>query len=188
MTIWASTQGSFHTRSRGRRRPAHPGAAHQGHPDGVRRRLRRQDPRAGRADRGAAVEGDRPPGSLIMTRREELEAGMPAPSVIIRLKTGVKKDGTPLALEAETIVEAGAYSGALLTMSARLPGQRLPVAELRRTRLRGADPQAQHRRLPRADGAADPLRDRLAHGPDRAGSSGWIRSSTSCATCSRAAT
>jgi CO/xanthine dehydrogenase Mo-binding subunit len=58
------------------------------------------------------------PVSLIMTRREELLAGMPAPGVIIRLKTGVKHDGTPLALEAETIVEAGAFSGALLTMSA----------------------------------------------------------------------
>jgi CO/xanthine dehydrogenase Mo-binding subunit len=58
------------------------------------------------------------PVSLIMTRREELLAGMPAPGVIIRLKTGVKRDGTPLALEAETILESGAFSGALLTMSA----------------------------------------------------------------------
>jgi CO/xanthine dehydrogenase Mo-binding subunit len=58
------------------------------------------------------------PVSLVMSRREELQAGMPAPGVIIRLKTGVKQDGTPLALEAETIVESGAYSGSLLTMSA----------------------------------------------------------------------
>jgi CO/xanthine dehydrogenase Mo-binding subunit len=58
------------------------------------------------------------PVSLVMTRREELQAGMPAPGVIIRLKTGVKNDGTPLALEAETILESGAFSGALLTMSA----------------------------------------------------------------------
>jgi CO/xanthine dehydrogenase Mo-binding subunit len=58
------------------------------------------------------------PVSLVMSRREELQAGMPAPGVIIRIKTGVKQDGTPLALEAETIVESGAYSGALLTMSA----------------------------------------------------------------------
>ena len=57
------------------------------------------------------------PVKYIMTRREELEAGMPAPSVTIKLKTGVKKDGTPLALEAETVIEAGAYSGAVLTMS-----------------------------------------------------------------------
>jgi CO/xanthine dehydrogenase Mo-binding subunit len=57
------------------------------------------------------------PVSLVMTRREELQAGMPAPGVVIRLKTGVKSDGTPLALEAETVVEAGAFSGALLPMS-----------------------------------------------------------------------
>ena len=52
-----------------------------------------------------------------MTRREELEAGMPAPQVIIKLKTGVKRDGTLLALEGETVIESGAYSGAVLTMS-----------------------------------------------------------------------
>jgi CO/xanthine dehydrogenase Mo-binding subunit len=57
------------------------------------------------------------PVKYIMTRREELEAGMPAPSVTIKLKTGVKRDGTPLALQGETIIEAGAYSGAVLTMS-----------------------------------------------------------------------
>ena len=57
------------------------------------------------------------PVKYFMTRREELEAGMPAPSVTIKLKTGVKKDGTPLALEGETVIEAGAYSGAVLTMS-----------------------------------------------------------------------
>src|SRR3954471_8853198 len=57
------------------------------------------------------------PVKYIMTRREELEAGMPAPSVTIKLKTGTKKDGTPLALVGETVIEAGAYSGAVLTMS-----------------------------------------------------------------------
>jgi CO/xanthine dehydrogenase Mo-binding subunit len=53
-----------------------------------------------------------------MTRREELEAGNPAPQVIIRLKTGVKRDGTLMALEAETVLEAGAFSGAVLAVSA----------------------------------------------------------------------
>ncbi|MCC7371682.1 MAG: molybdopterin-dependent oxidoreductase [Chloroflexi bacterium] len=59
----------------------------------------------------------RRPVKYIMTRREELEAGMPAPSVTIKLRTGVKQDGTPMALEGETVIEAGAYSGAVLTMS-----------------------------------------------------------------------
>ena len=58
------------------------------------------------------------PVRYVMTRREELQAGMPAPQVIIRLKTGVKRDGTLMALEAETILESGAFSGAVLTMGA----------------------------------------------------------------------
>ena len=62
------------------------------------------------------------PVKYIMTRREELEAGMPAPSVTIKLKTGVKKDGTPLALEGETVIEAGAYSGRRADDERRLPG------------------------------------------------------------------
>src|SRR5262249_55235637 len=53
----------------------------------------------------------------VMTRREELEAGNPAPQVIIRLKTGVKRDGTLMALEAETVIESGAFSGAVLAVS-----------------------------------------------------------------------
>jgi CO/xanthine dehydrogenase Mo-binding subunit len=58
------------------------------------------------------------PVRFVMTRREELEAGMPAPQVIIRLKTGVKKDGTLVALDAETVIESGAFSGAVLAVSA----------------------------------------------------------------------
>src|SRR6185503_7239114 len=58
------------------------------------------------------------PVRYVMTRREELEAGMPAPQVIIRLKTGVKRDGTLMALEAETILDSGAFSGTVLAVSA----------------------------------------------------------------------
>ena len=60
----------------------------------------------------------RRPVRYVMTRREELDAGMPAPQVIITLKTGAKRDGTLMALDGETIIESGAYSGAVLTMSA----------------------------------------------------------------------
>ena len=60
----------------------------------------------------------RRPVRYVMTRREELEAGMPAPQVIIKLKTGAKRDGTLTALDAETVIESGAFSGAVLTMSA----------------------------------------------------------------------
>src|SRR5204862_6825710 len=58
------------------------------------------------------------PVRYVMTRREELEAGMPAPQVIIRLKTGVKRDGTLMALEAENVLESGAYSGTVLAVAA----------------------------------------------------------------------
>jgi len=58
------------------------------------------------------------PVRYVMTRREELEAGMPAPQVIIRLKTGAKRDGTLMALEAETVLETGAFSGTVLAVSA----------------------------------------------------------------------
>jgi len=58
------------------------------------------------------------PVRYVMTRREELDAGMPAPQVIIKLKTGAKRDGTLTALDAETVIESGAFSGAVLTMSA----------------------------------------------------------------------
>jgi CO/xanthine dehydrogenase Mo-binding subunit len=57
------------------------------------------------------------PVRYVMTRREELEAGMPAPQVIIRLKTGVKRDGTLMAIEGETVLESGAFSGAVLAVS-----------------------------------------------------------------------
>src|SRR5437660_1176169 len=57
------------------------------------------------------------PVRYVMTRREELEAGMPAPQVIIKMKTGVKRDGTLMALEAEAILESGAYSGAVLAVA-----------------------------------------------------------------------
>src|SRR5207245_9124270 len=57
------------------------------------------------------------PVRYVMTRREELEAGNPAPQVIIRLKSGVKRDGTLMALEAEAILESGAYSGAVLAVA-----------------------------------------------------------------------
>jgi CO/xanthine dehydrogenase Mo-binding subunit len=118
ITIWSSTQGSFQTRgevadvlhipeARIKVIPMECGGGFGGK---IRALV---EPLAVLLSKAAGK-----PVSLIMTRREELLAGMPAPAVIIRLKTGVKNDGTPVALEGETIVEAGAYSGALLTMSA----------------------------------------------------------------------
>ena len=73
------------------------------------------------------------PVRYVMTRREELDAGNPAPQVIIKLKTGCKRDGTLMALDADTIIEAGAFSGAVLTMSAVFIASvyKFPVFEVR---------------------------------------------------------
>jgi CO/xanthine dehydrogenase Mo-binding subunit len=118
ITVWASTQGSFQTRGE---------VADVLHIPEARIKVIPMECGGGFGGKIRALveplavllsKATGKPVSLIMTRREELQAGMPAPAVIIRLKTGVKKDGTPVALEAETIVESGAYSGALLTMSA----------------------------------------------------------------------
>ena len=118
LTIWASTQGSFNTRSEV--------ADVLGIPEN---RIRVIPMECGGGFGGKIRALCEPitailaratgrPVRYVMTRREELEAGMPAPQVVIRLKTGVKRDGTLMALEAETILDSGSISGAVLTMSA----------------------------------------------------------------------
>ena len=118
LTLWSSTQGSFNTRSevadvleipenRIRVIPVECGGGFGG-------KIRALcEPITALLARATSR-----PVRYVMTRREELEAGMPAPQVIIRLKTGVKKDGTLMAIEGETILESGAFSGAVLAMSA----------------------------------------------------------------------
>jgi len=93
------------------------------------------------------------PVRYVMTRREELEAGMPAPQVIIRLKTGVKRDGTLVALDGEVVIESGAFSGAVLAVSGVFLASLLQVAGLRRAGLRGPHAQAVDRGVSRARGA-----------------------------------
>jgi CO/xanthine dehydrogenase Mo-binding subunit len=51
----------------------------------------------------------RRPVQLILTREEELIGANPAPHSIIRVKTGAKEDGTFTAIEAEILVDAGAF-------------------------------------------------------------------------------
>ena len=94
LTLWASTQGSFNTRSevadvleisenRIKVIPVECGGGFGGKIRALCEPITAVLARAtGR------------PVRYVMTRREELEAGMPAPQVIIRLKTGVKRDGT----------------------------------------------------------------------------------------------
>ncbi|HEY4909848.1 MAG TPA: xanthine dehydrogenase family protein molybdopterin-binding subunit [Methylomirabilota bacterium] len=118
LTLWASTQGSFNTRSEVadvleipenniRVIPVECGGGFGGKIRALCEPITAVLARAtGR------------PVRYVMTRREELEAGMPAPQVIIRLKTGVKEDGTLMALEAETVLDSGSFSGTVLAVSA----------------------------------------------------------------------
>ncbi len=117
LTLWASTQGSFNTRSEVAEVLELPENAIKVIPmecgGGFGGKIRALcEPITAVL---ARVTGR--PVRYVMTRREELEAGNPAPQVIIRLKTGVKRDGTLMALEAETIIESGAFSGAVLAVS-----------------------------------------------------------------------
>src|SRR4029453_12729932 len=117
LTLWASTQGSFNTRSEV--------ADVLGIPEN---RIRVIPVECGGGFGGKIralcepitailAQVTKRPVRYVMTRREELQAGMPAPQVVIRLKAGVKKDGSLMALEGETILDSGAISGAVLTMS-----------------------------------------------------------------------
>jgi CO/xanthine dehydrogenase Mo-binding subunit len=117
LTLWASTQGSFNTRSEvaevleipENRIKVIPMECGGGFGGKIRALC---EPVTALLARAAGR-----PVRYVMTRKEELEAGMPAPQVIIRLKTGVKRDGTLVALEGEAVIESGAFSGAVLTVS-----------------------------------------------------------------------
>jgi len=118
LTLWASTQGSFNTRSEVadvleipentiKVIPVECGGGFGGKIRALCEPIT-----------AVLARVTKRPVRYVMTRREELEAGMPAPEVIIRLKTGVKKDGTLMALDADTILDSGAFSGTVLAVSA----------------------------------------------------------------------
>jgi CO/xanthine dehydrogenase Mo-binding subunit len=117
LTLWASTQGSFNTRAEvadvlgleENRIKVVPVECGGGFGGKIRALCEPITALLARATKR--------PVRYVMTRREELEAGMPAPQVIIRLKTGAKRDGTLMALEAETVLESGAFSGTVLAVS-----------------------------------------------------------------------
>ncbi|MDP2948655.1 MAG: xanthine dehydrogenase family protein molybdopterin-binding subunit, partial [Chloroflexota bacterium] len=54
----------------------------------------------------------RRPVKLILSRKEDLLAGNPAPQAVVELKTGMKKDGTLTALKARVIYDSGAFPAA----------------------------------------------------------------------------
>src|SRR5258708_35632848 len=111
LALWVSTQGSFNTRSevadvlgieenRIKVIPVECGGGFGGKIRALCEPITALLARAARR-----------PVRYVMTRREELEAGVPAPQGLIRLKTRAKRGGNLMALEAATRVEAGALYG-----------------------------------------------------------------------------
>jgi CO/xanthine dehydrogenase Mo-binding subunit len=117
LTLWASTQGSFNTRSEVADVLEIPESQIKVIPvecgGGFGGKIRALcEPITAVL---ARVTGR--PVRYVMTRREELEGGMPAPQVIIKLKAGVKRDGTLMAIEGDTLLDTGAFSGTVLAVS-----------------------------------------------------------------------
>lgn len=150
LTLWASTQGSFNTRSEvadvlgieENRITVIPLECGGGFGGKIRALCEPITALLARAT-GRPVR-------YVMTRREELEASMPAPQVIIRLKTGAKRDGRLTALEAETVLESGAFSGTVLTVSAVFLGSlyRWPAFDIKGTEVLTHKPSVAAYRAP----------------------------------------
>ena len=64
----------------------------------------------------------RRPVKFIMSRREDMLAATPAPFAHIELKTGMKNDGTLVALQARLIYDSGAFPGAPMLPGCLLVG------------------------------------------------------------------
>ncbi len=71
---------------------------------------------------GAAAYASRKPVRLVYTRTEDLLAGNPAPSSIITLKLGAKRDGTLVAMEGKVIFDSGAFPGAAAILGGLIMG------------------------------------------------------------------
>ena len=77
------------------------------------------------------------PVALVLTRMEEMLAGVPAPPSRIHLKLGAREDGALLALEGEAVFDAGVYPGTpagfvctLIANSYRIPHVALEGVEV----------------------------------------------------------
>ena len=133
----------------------------------------------------------RKPVRLVVPLTDELVAGLPRHPTKTRIKSGVMRDGTLVALEAQH--GHGRRSVRRLDARDRLggravPGRPLPYAEYRRRCLRRPHAQDQLRRLPRARAgrkASSPWRPTWTRSPP---GSGWTRSIFACATSWRKAT
>jgi CO/xanthine dehydrogenase Mo-binding subunit len=111
LTLWTSTQGQFHVRDTLMRTLKWPetklrvvGMELGG---GFGGKMALQQPLV-----AALSVLARRPVKLVMTRREDLLAATPSPGAVVKLKTGMKRDGTLTAFDASVAYDAGAFPGA----------------------------------------------------------------------------
>jgi len=132
MTIWPSSQGMFSVRSEVSHALELP-----------ERQIRIESVPIGGAFGGkfglieplaaAAAHTARRPVRLAYTRSEDLLAGNPAPSSLITLKLGAKRDGTLVAMQGKVIFDTGAYPGSAVFLGGLLLSStyRCPNIDLR---------------------------------------------------------
>ena len=114
VTIWCSTQGSFSVREQVAEILANPGLARSGHPDGDRRRLRRQDRRlSGAGGRAALAQKRIPAGQDDDEPRRSVDGDRTRRRVRTSRSSWARmRTGKLTAAEAYLAYEAGAYPGA----------------------------------------------------------------------------
>ncbi|MEZ4504121.1 MAG: xanthine dehydrogenase family protein molybdopterin-binding subunit [Dehalococcoidia bacterium] len=111
LTVWSATQGQFHVRDTVMRILKWPEthlrviAPELG--GGFGAKMAQSPPLV-----GALSVIARKPVKLIFTRHEDILAATPAPGAVVKLKTGMKKDGTLVAFEGSIAYDAGAFPGA----------------------------------------------------------------------------
>jgi CO/xanthine dehydrogenase Mo-binding subunit len=93
------------------------------------------------------------PVKLVLTRIEELQAANPAPAMRVRVRLGLKRDGSFTALEARIITDSGCYPFSVLGLTSMLIGSiyRFPNLFIHGTEVLTFKPSAGAYRLQRAD-------------------------------------
>ena len=89
---------------------------------------------------------------------------------IVRHRTGVTRDGRLTAMDIDAVLDGGAYatlSAVVLSRGVIHAERTIPLRSRPDPRPRGDDQHAAQRRVPRLRRAADTVRRRSAHGPDR---------------------
>lgn len=116
LTVWASTQGLFHTRSTVASALGMSERQVQVEPvpigGGFGGKETLLEPLA-----AAIATRLRKPVRLVYSRQEDLLAGNPAPQTVLTVKLGAKRDGTLTAIQATLLIDSGAYPYALAGFS-----------------------------------------------------------------------